>query len=103
MIAKQVAIVALCIVVTLIVIARTCTVPLAAVSAQSGIVASIAVRQQTEARQPLREYPLVAAIVETRVDNLKKILNSFLSTLPKDTHFQVYHGTKNKHVMDDFA
>jgi len=103
MIAKQAAIVALCIVVTLIVIARTCTFPLAAGSAQSGIVASIAVRQQTEARQPLAEYPLVAVIVEPRVDNLEKILRSFLVSMPKETHFQVYHGTKNKHVMDLFA
>nr|QBK87390.1 MAG: uncharacterized protein LCMAC201_03000 [Marseillevirus LCMAC201] len=83
------------IVLVIILICRTCVFPLSAGSVDSGIEAAESLRSQLD----IREYPLVAAIVEPREQNLVRILNHFIKVMPAYTHFQVYHGTKNQEIL----
>lgn len=45
--------------------------------------------------QKLKDYTLVAAIVEPREKNLVPIIRHYLQKLPDYTHFQIYHGQQN--------
>jgi len=81
----------------IIIICQTCVFPLSAGTVDSGLQAAENLRLQ-----PKRgDYSLVAAIVEPREDNLANILAHFIKVMPEYTHFQVYHGTKNSHVLYD--
>ena len=84
----------------IIVISRTCVFPLSAGTIESGLEAAESLRRQTENRK-MNDYPLVAVIVEPRKENLSKILQNFINAMPAYTHFQVYHGTNNQHVLYD--
>lgn len=79
------------IVILIIVISRTVVLPLAAGTTEYGAKAV----QNLKRYKISNSYPLVAAIVEPREQNLVKIINHFMTVLPQYTHFQVYHGTKN--------
>jgi hypothetical protein len=46
------------------------------------------------------EYEYVAAMVEPRTDNLVETIRTFIDKLPSETHFQIYHGTKNKDLLE---
>lgn len=52
--------------------------------------------------RPRNNYNLVAAIVEPRVENLETVIDNFLDALPQSTHFQIYHGLKNMHVLEKY-
>ena len=81
-----------------ILVCRTCVFPLSAGSIDSGLAAAESLRVPFETRKR-QEYPLVAAIVEPRKKNLARILNHFIKVMPRYTHFQVYHGTDNQQVL----
>lgn len=83
------------IVITIIIISRTCVFPLSAGDINCGLEASQNIKLQTK----LENYPLVAAIVEPRRENLVKIVRHFLKVMPEYTHFQIYHGTKNAELV----
>jgi hypothetical protein len=46
------------------------------------------------------QYRLVAAIVEPRMDNLIETIRTYMTSLPEDTHFQIYHGLNNKQILE---
>jgi hypothetical protein len=87
-------------VLVIIIICRTCVFPLSAGTVDSGLLAAKNFQRQAEQKQ-LNDYPLVAAIVEPREENLAKILIHFIKVMPAYTHFQVYHGTNNAYVLYD--
>ena len=84
-----------------ILVCRSCTFPLAAGSLKPGLIATMAIKNQTLSR-PQGNYPLAAVIVEPREENLVNIVQHFLRALPETTHFQIYHGTKNREVLNEF-
>lgn len=45
------------------------------------------------------KYRLAAVMVEPRTKNLIETINLFLKNLPLDTHFVIYHGSKNKNLL----
>lgn len=46
-------------------------------------------------------YRFVAAMVEPRTANLIETIETFKKVLPKDVHFQIYHGIKNKDLLEN--
>lgn len=88
-------IIVLIVLLVIILICRSCVFPLSAGSIDSGLQASKSLRSQSRTA----EYPLVAVIVEPREENLVKIVRHFMRVMPHYTHFQIYHGTKNKNLL----
>ena len=89
--------------ISIVTICNTCVFPLSSGSPEPGTIAVRELREQSK-RRVIRNYPLVAAIVEPRTDNLIKIISHYLKVLPMDTHFQVYHGTDNLDILwDNFS
>ncbi len=86
------------IVLMVVLMCRTCVFPLAAGTVDSGLQAAESLQAQLDTKNVL-EYPLVAAIVEPRENNLLSTLNHFIKVMPRYTHFQVYHGTNNQEVL----
>lgn len=82
----------------IIFICNTVVFPLNAGSSESGIIASREIAKQLNTHS-LKDYPLVAAIVEPREEYLVECIKHFMDTLPQYTHFQVYHGTENKEIV----
>lgn len=85
-------------IVAIVLICRVCVFPLSAGSVDSGLIAAKNLKQQAD-NTKMHNYPLVAAIIEPREDNLVKILTHFINVMPSNTHFQVYHGINNAHLI----
>jgi len=83
-----------------VVVCRYCVFPLSAGTVDSGRIAAECLADQCR-RVESRDYPLVAVIVEPREDNLVETIEHYLEVMPKYTHFQVYHGTKNLGIILD--
>lgn len=50
---------------------------------------------------PPTPIDLVAVIVEPRPDNLVETIKIYMEILPKNTHFQIYHGINNKRLLEE--
>lgn len=99
---KITSIILLFIIIMCIVIVNTVTFPLAAGTTESGKKAIESLYKQSLSRR-LKNYRFVAAIVEPRVDNLEFIIQHYIDKLPDYTHFQVYYGSNNKHILTKFS
>lgn len=87
------------IVIIIIYIARNQPFPVYAGTTDSGIVSN----KRLSYHGPVtNDYKLVAAIIEPRTHNLVETIRHYLNVLPDYTHFQVYHGTKNKECLRCF-
>jgi hypothetical protein len=96
----KILIIIIILIILIVIMCRSKIFPLGAGTADSGWAAVRSIELQT-VKRGMREYPLVAAIVEPRKDNLVFILNHFLEVMPEYTHFQVYHGTDNNELLHE--
>jgi len=87
------------IMIIIIYIARNQPIPICAGTVDSGIVSIKRLRHFQPAEN---DHKLVAAIVEPRTNNLVETIQHYLNVLPSYTHFQIYHGTKNKECLKHF-
>lgn len=85
------------IILLLFLVARYKVFPLSAGTVTSGIIAA----KTLEKHKRFPDKPFVAAIVEPREKNLIAILDHYIENLPY-AYFQVYHGTKNKEILEKY-
>jgi len=95
---KNIIILFLILIISLILFCNFVTVPLSGGSEKPGYIVLDNLRQLKPFANKL--YDLVGIIIEPRKENLVLVINNFKKRLPSNAHIQVYHGTENKGLLN---